>query len=395
VNDLTSNIAEFVGGLRSDYGFPVGTGEAFDALRAIEFVNVTDGARVRCALRLTCCTSPDEIELFEEAFDAFFLDPNRGVASPAYAPRHTRPGKEPPTDKRAPKRPPADEPPHDSESEGTTALVEEQPLAIDDDNALAWQALRARFSPEVARSAPPEIPEAGFDAMRSAANALTSSVRLGRARRWKPDPHGPRFDVRRTLRGSLHTGGDPVDLHRLGHPHRNPRFVVLIDGSRSMAEHATPMLQFAAALCRRTRRARAYVFSTALRDITLELRGYRFGKPLNDLGEAWGGGTRLGASLLEFVRSRSGRPISDDTVVIIFSDGLDAGDPAKLERAMHDLQRRAAAVVWLNPHAQTPGYEPSARGMQIALPHVALFASATSAAGFRRLATRIPRVVRR
>ena len=394
MNDLLSNIAAFVGDLRNEHGFKVGTREALDALRAIELVGVTNEERVRCALRLTCCTSPDEIERFEEAFDAFFLRSNDGVASPAYAPRHTRPGKEPPTEERAPKRRDSAEP-DESEAEGSSALVEQQPLAIDDENALAWQALRARFSPETGRSEPPEIPAAGFDAMRSAANALTSSVRLGRARRWKPDAHGPRFDVRRTLRGSLHTGGDPVDLHRLGHPHRNPRFVVLIDGSRSMAEHATPILQFAAALCRRTRRARAYVFSTALRDITLDLRSYKFGKPLSDLGEAWGGGTRLGSSLLEFVRSRSGRPISDDTVVIVFSDGLDAGDPAKLERAMHDLQRRAAAVVWLNPHAQTPGYEPSARGMQVALPHVALFTSATSAAEFRSLSTRIPRVVRR
>ena len=215
------------------------------------------------------------------------------------------------------------------------------------------------------------IPHEGLDAAQTRANALVTRVRLGRSRRWKPQPRGVRFDVRRTLRASLHTGGDAMVLHRLGHPLRNPRFVVLLDGSRSMECYAGAMLLFALALCRRTRRADAFLFSTALRDVTRDLRdaarsgSYR----LAGLGEAWGGGTRIGASLNAFVR-RFGARLTSQTFVIIFSDGLDVGDIPELDHAMREIARRSAAIAWVNPHAGEPGYVPSARGMQAALPYV-------------------------
>src|SRR5947208_4872916 len=37
-----------------------------------------------------------------------------------------------------------------------------------------------------------------------------------RTRRYQPDAKGLKLDMRRTLRGSLRTGGDIIDIHRLG-----------------------------------------------------------------------------------------------------------------------------------------------------------------------------------
>jgi uncharacterized protein with von Willebrand factor type A (vWA) domain len=387
---LTNAVVAFVALLRRDHRFALGVNEAHDALRALEIVGVTQLERVRCALRLTCCASPEQIVAFEEAFDDFFLDARQGVPNPSYAPRHTRPGAAPPQDEDAPAKRGKPESPDDDG--GDAPSVAGEPVAVESADVIAWRALRARYSPEAARAEPPEIPSAGFDRMLVAAERLTSRLRLGRSRRWKPGQRGERFDLRRTLRASLRTGGEPLSLHRLHHPHRNPYVIILIDGSRSMAEHATPVLQFAAALCRRSRRARALIFSTELRDATFDLRGYRFGERLTKLGKAWGGGTRIGSSLLTFVRSDRARPICEDTLVIIFSDGLDAGDGAKLKLAMRELRRRAAAVVWLNPHALEAGYRPSAGGMRTALPYVSLFTSANDAAAFERLARTVPRV---
>ncbi|MGA7094890.1 MAG: VWA domain-containing protein, partial [Candidatus Cybelea sp.] len=160
------------------------------------------------------------------------------------------------------------------------------------------------------------------------------------------------------------------------HPLRNPRFVVLLDGSRSMSEHAPRMLQFAYALCRRSRRADAFLFSTQLQEVTRKLRDALGGGSchLEGLGEAWGGGTRIGASLTEFLRKYAAR-LSDQTFVIIVSDGLDVGDIPQLQRAMRELARRCAAVAWLNPDASLPGYAPSARGIAAALPYVTIFTS--------------------
>jgi uncharacterized protein len=62
-------------------------------------------------------------------------------------------------------------------------------------------------------------------------------------------------------------------------------------------------------------------------------------------------------------------------VVVICSDGLDVGDPELVGRQMARLHRLAHTVVWLNPLKADPRYEPLARGMQAALPHVDVFAA--------------------
>jgi uncharacterized protein with von Willebrand factor type A (vWA) domain len=92
------------------------------------------------------------------------------------------------------------------------------------------------------------------------------------------------------------------------------------------------------------------------------------------LGEAWGGGTRIGASLAECLRNFSGR-LSDQTFVIVMSDGLDVGEIPQLRRSMREIARRSAAIAWVNPHADRPGYVPSANGMQAALPYLTALVS--------------------
>jgi uncharacterized protein with von Willebrand factor type A (vWA) domain len=166
-----------------------------------------------------------------------------------------------------------------------------------------------------------------------------------------------------------------------------------------MAEQTAAVMQFAHALCDRTPRASVFVFSTALRDITRELRDADAASgPLGDFGDAWGGGTKIGASLDDFVVEHGTRLLTPDTLVIVFSDGLDAGDLPRLERALRTVDRRSAALVWLNPHAATPGFAPTARGMRAALPFVTILTAANDAAGFTALAKRIathPRIAGR
>jgi uncharacterized protein with von Willebrand factor type A (vWA) domain len=62
-------------------------------------------------------------------------------------------------------------------------------------------------------------------------------------------------------------------------------------------------------------------------------------------------------------------------VIVICSDGLDVGEPELLRAEMARLSRLAHRVVWLNPLKEDPAYEPLARGMKAALPHVDVFLS--------------------
>ena len=204
---------------------------------------------------------------------------------------------------------------------------------------------------------------------------------------------GTRFDLRRTLRVSLQTGGEALSPRWLHRPRRTPRFVLLVDGSRSMSAHARTALQVAVAMASVTRRVEVFTFSTALQRVTGDVRRAAAGETrrLESVRHAWGGGTSIGVCLREFLRTFGERLLGRDTVVIIASDGLDVGEPETLRRAMRELHRRSAGLVWLNPLLETPGYEPTARGMSAARPYVTTFASVTDAASFARL-SRLVRV---
>ena len=56
-------------------------------------------------------------------------------------------------------------------------------------------------------------------------------------------------------------------------------------------------------------------------------------------------------------------------VVVILSDGWERADPALVGREMERLARLAHRIVWVNPRAGAPGFEPSTGGMAAALPH--------------------------
>ena len=389
MDDLSTNIAAFCRFLRDEHAFSTGHSEAHDALRALEAVGVEERSRVRAALRLVCCGSPDQIAVFDRAFDSFFLDPDRGLPQPAYHPRHTRPGRERP-DRPMPPAPADDA----SMSAGGGTLLERQPAGDAPDDATAWQILRARYSPDAARPVAPPLVADRDAAMLAAAAHVIAGVQLGRSRRWRAVERGRRLDLRRTMRASLQTGGDPVDLRRRGHP-LQPRFVVLIDGSRSMSDRSSAIVAFARALCVCSSRTSVFVFSTALRNVTRELRSaHGENAHLASLGDAWGGGTKIGASLITFLAEHGARSLSPDTVFVIHSDGLDVGETDKLERAMREIHRRSAGVVWLNPHAGAAAYAPTARGMRAALPYVTLLAAANDSRGFEALARRLAQTTR-
>jgi uncharacterized protein with von Willebrand factor type A (vWA) domain len=390
--DFTHAVLAFGTNLRDEYGFAAVQGKGSDALRAAEIVGIVDHDRLRHAFRLIYCNSPDEVRRFDDAFDRFFTGPE-GIAQPDAPARRTRPGPDRASDVPAP-RDRDDSAPQDDDG-SADPRGERRPADGFPDAAAEWQALRAQYSPHAARADAPVISGEGLDSLLAATGTLIASLRLGRSRRWKPARNGPRFDLRRTLRSGVNTGGEPFVLHRLGPPRRNPRFVVLIDGSRSMGDDAVPGLQFAHALLRRTRRAHAFVFSTAMRDVTAALRDRRqTGRALRNLGEAWGGGTRLGANLAAFVRGPGTLLLRPDTVILIVSDGLDSGDTAGLERAMRALHRRSI-VVWLHPRAGTLDFAPSASGMRAALPSVDLLAAAGDRTDLIRLARTLARRVRR
>jgi len=157
------------------------------------------------------------------------------------------------------------------------------------------------------------------------------------------------------------------------------RLVALVDTSGSMDPHARFLLSFVLALRRLSRSQRAsevFAFNTALVRLTPALRLMRPGQVSRTLERLaaevpdWSGGTKIGESMAAFVEYYLDLLVNAHTVVLIVSDGLDRGDVEPLAAALRAIKARARRIVWLNPLAGDPRYEPTARAMAAALPYV-------------------------
>lgn len=397
--ELSAQITAFVARLRVRHGFLVGPGEASDALRAARVVDVLSKRQLRDALRAVLIAQPEQARIFDHEFNTFFRA--EGSLSPPELPpllseteapgteqeTETTPRKQQEGEGQAPAPPtPGEEP------ELTTVKAQPQSESKDDpdDSEGDLQTIQTRLSPNAGTGGEVRSEDGDLRELLQAATALIRAVELGRSRRLRPMARGPKLDARRTLRAAARTAGDPALLRWLGRPRRSPRFLLVLDGSRSMGRDAALLLRFAHALSLRTRRVEVYAFSTGLRRLTPYLRHARPGQPLTlpDLGEAWGGGTRIGENLLQLARHERER-VNRDTLILILSDGLDTGEPEVLSRALRDLKVRAGRLIWLSPLAALPGYQPVQRAIQAALPYLDALLPAGGMEDLQRLGQRL------
>jgi uncharacterized protein with von Willebrand factor type A (vWA) domain len=201
------------------------------------------------------------------------------------------------------------------------------------------------------------------------------AVPLRRSRRRAPARRGTP-DLRRTLRRSFRTGGEPVERAWRSRRRRKRRLVLLLDVSGSMADYSRALVMFAHAALRADRRFEAFCFGTRLTRVTRALASGDANEALRHAAAEvadWEGGTRIGESLKRFLDDFGHSGMARGAVVVLCSDGLDVGDPELLREQMARLSRLAHRVVWVNPLREDPSYEPLARGMKAALPHVDVF----------------------
>ncbi len=213
-----------------------------------------------------------------------------------------------------------------------------------------------------------------------------------RSLRRERSDHGTRIDLRQTMRASRTTGWEALRLVRSQRRERPRRVVFLCDVSRSMQPYATIYLHLmrAAAVQKRSGaavRPEVFAFSTALTRLTsvlshrsAEVALARANAKVSDRY----GGTHLGRSVAALLASPRGSVLRG-AIVIIASDGWDADPPEVLAHAMARLRRRAHRVVWLNPRAAAPGYQPLAGSMAAALPYCDALVPAHSLTGLREL----------
>jgi uncharacterized protein with von Willebrand factor type A (vWA) domain len=191
-----------------------------------------------------------------------------------------------------------------------------------------------------------------------------------RSRRRRVDHRGRRIALRATLERSRRTGWEPVELVRERALDRPRPVVMLCDVSRSMEAQATAYLHLMRALALAVD-VEAFAFATTLTRLTAVLR-HRSAEATVEQATAKVtdrfGGTRIATNLKTLLASHHGGKIRG-AIVIIGSDGWDSDPPEDLASAMARLHRRAYRVLWMNPRAAAPGFEPCVASMAAALPY--------------------------
>jgi uncharacterized protein with von Willebrand factor type A (vWA) domain len=232
------------------------------------------------------------------------------------------------------------------------------------------------------------------EAREAAALVAAMRVRLPSrpSRRQRVQRHGRPPALRSMLRHSLGTEGEVLRwrwLRRL----KEPRPIVLVlDVSGSMERYSRFLLRFAHAITRVETPVEVFVFGTRLVRITRELRGRDSDEALRRVARKvtdWNGGTRIGASLHTLNRDWVRRCIRSGAIVLIVSDGWERDEIALLEREMAALRRACHTLLWLDPLASRPGFEPTARGLQAALPFVDALVPCGNVASLEDLAARL------
>jgi uncharacterized protein with von Willebrand factor type A (vWA) domain len=350
-------------------GARVGVEELIGAHRALAAVDPADRGAAYFALRATLCSRRDDFVAFDAAFAELFAAPVREAPplpdelEPAslVLPRIGVPAEEVAV-------------PVEGEADVVPSAWSDAELLRDKDFADYTDAER----------------RAARRVMRTLASAgpARPSRRTRPARRRGAPPPAARPDLRRTMRASLRTAGDPVERH-WREPSERPRPLVLVcDVSGSMEPYARMLLQYMQACVAARRRVEAFVFGTRLTRVTAELAGRDPDRALDRAAGAaddWSGGTRIGEALATLNREH-GRRIGRGAIVVLLSDGWDRGDPDELAAEMARLKRCSHSLIWLNPLKAHPDYEPLTRGMQAALPHVDHFLSGNSISSLAHLA---------
>jgi len=347
------------------HGLSVTPAEAVTATMALRVIDTTDSYEVFVSLRSILTTSVDDFPIFEEVFKKFWnssrsLSTRTTVRIQGTLPRQTSKGLA-----------------FFLENWGSSFSAGAQPIKVpgasDTESATAKD-----FS---------EFTNEELEEVSRLARRMVRRLARKPSRRWRPVKRGHRVNLRRSLRLSLKTGGELIDLMYKERRPKRTKLVVLCDVSGSMDIYSRLLLQFVYGLQNSFAKVESFVFATSLARITGDLKNKTYKRALDRLSanvRGWSGGTRIGASLAMFNELWL-RRIDKRTVVIILSDGWDTGEPEKLAAALSLLNRRAGRLIWLNPLLGSADYAPVTRGMQAALPFINVFAPAHDLASLRAL----------
>jgi len=180
-------------------------------------------------------------------------------------------------------------------------------------------------------------------------------------------------DLRQTIRYNLRSGSDITEIVWSERKIKKLKLVLLCDVSRSMDLYSKFFIQMIYAFHQGADRIETFVFSTALHQVTDLLAHHSYDIAFDMISERvpeWSGGTKIGSCLERFVSDHGYHLLDRKTLVLILSDGWDTGEVIKMKNAMKAIHKSARKVMWLNPLAGHPDFEPEVIGLRSVLPYI-------------------------
>ena len=340
--DLPAFSSAFARRLR-EAGLATTPAQASEFARALDLVRPVSRRRLYWTARAVFVTDTSQVKAFDRAFFGVF-----GGS------RELEPDEAPPRDRPLVGMRGAS--PSSSES-GEAGRLDVPVAMASDEERLASKSFDALEPHELAQ-------------LYRLMSRLELATPIRRTRRYERGGRA-RIDMRRTLRGSLHTAGDPIRLARRHRRLRRRRLVMLCDISGSMEPYARAYLQFLASAAGSGPNAEAFVFATRLTRLTRALASRHPERAIERAAAAapdWSSGTRIGDALKAFNDRHGRRGMARGAVVVILSDGWERGDPGVVGREMERLSRLAHRIVWVNPRVASSSFSVQAGGMVAALP---------------------------
>ena len=349
------NLVGFARALRAA-GIPLGPGAVIDAMNALQLVDIGNRTDVFATLEAIFVKRHEHTLIFAQAFDLFFRAADEWKQMLDSVPLPDQARKKPqPASRRV-------------QEAFSTAQMTETPQARPEEIRLSVSDKEILQKKDFAQMTAAEI----ANVTRAIAGMRLPLAEL-RTRRYRPDSRGQRLDMRRTLRGSLRTGGDIIDIRRLGRIEKPAPIVALLDISGSMSEYTRLFLHFLHAIIDARKRVSVFLFGTRLTNVTRSLRARDPDEALarcSSAVEDWAGGTRIASSLHAFNKLWGRRVLGQGAIVLLISDGLEREADARLAFEMDRLHRSCRRLIWLNPLLRYGGFEPKAQGIKMMLPHV-------------------------
>ena len=361
---LSANIVQFCRYLRQK-GFVIGVQEEALALTALQFIDYTDPAVFRVALKATLCRS----KMQTEEFDSMFNDYWKKLAKALDAKLKYEESK---------KNPPV-------QSGSFKSL---KTWLHGNRNKLTEEIATYSIHENLSQKDFSSIPKDDVNELMQILKALAKRLAAKKARRYKFTHRIDMPDLRQTLRRNLRRGGELLEIAYRKPKRDRVKMVLLCDVSKSMELYTIFLLQFMYVFQQVNKGMETFSFGTSLKRISSLFKDKNFGEALQLLtreNNDWQGGTRIGESLETFVNNYSKDFLDSKTIVVILSDGWDNGNMFILEKNMQILHKKAKKIIWLNPLAGYSSYRTEVAGMQTAMPFIDIFASVHNVDSLRSL----------